>query len=170
MQNQNPGGIDFETAAARVTVEEKVLQPMDQELADELHEAAAGESLIIRPEWALVAVKGCFYPAAKWIHPAYEATDEEAQKAAPQMQAFLQTIADKYAPAMIARLANRHPEFWDLVAALGILYYQKWDAVTRIMAAEADAAERAKRVKGERVDGVTEMPLRSEQSEEKIAA
>src|SRR5712692_6107901 len=58
-----PGGIDYETAGARVTAED----PEVAAAADAFVEAADEEALIVKPEWAIVAVKGCFYPAAKWI-------------------------------------------------------------------------------------------------------
>lgn len=166
-QNQeaesHPGGIEFETAAARVTAD-------SPEIAAEIHVAFEGEeeSLLIKPEWAIVAVKGCFYPAAKFIHPAYAVADDEAEKISPQMQVFLQAIADKYAPAAIARIANRYPEFWDLAAALGVLYYQKWRAVSKLVAEEtkarAEAGANAKRVEGE----VIVMPPPAEAPEEKV--
>ena len=136
-----PGGIDYETAAARVTAED----PEVAAAADAFVEADE-EALIVKPEWAIVAVKGCFYPAAKWIHPAYAIDDGEAAQISPKMQVFLQTVADKYAPAAISRLANRYPEFWDLVAVLGVLYYQKWRAVSKIIAEEQKRFENAKNV------------------------
>jgi hypothetical protein len=131
--------------------------------------AADEEALLIKTEWAIVAVKGCFYPAAKFVHPAYAVSDEESEQVAPQMQMFLQMVADKYAPAMVARLANRYPEFWDLFAALGVLYYQKWRAVSKLIAEEqrarAEAGETAKRVEGKHVT-VMPSPEPAEQPQE----
>jgi len=157
-------GIDFETAAARVTA----ASPEIAAAADAVIDLENEESLLIKPEWAIVAVKGCFYPAAKFIHPAYAVADDEAEKISPQMQIFLQAIADKYAPAVIARVANRYPEFWDLVGAVGVLYYQKWRAISKLIAEEAkaraEAGENAKRVNGE----VVVMRSPAEAPEEKI--
>ncbi len=159
-----PGGIDFETAAARVTVED----PEIAAAADSFIAATADdEALIVRSEWAIVAVKGCFYPAAKWIHPAYAIDGGEAAQVSPKMQLFLQMVADKYAPAAISRLANRYPEFWDLVAVLGVLYYQKWRAVSKIIAEE----QRARHQGPENAKNVTVMPSPEqpvEEPEEKI--
>jgi len=163
-QEKHPGGIEFETAAARVTA----ASPEIAEAADAVIDLENEESLLIKPEWAIVAVKGCFYPAAKFIHPAYAVADDEAEKISPQMQIFLQAIADKYAPAVIARVANRYPEFWDLVGAVGVLYYQKWRAISKLIAEEAkaraEAGENAKRVNGE----VVFMPSPAEVSEERV--
>jgi len=124
------------------------------------------EALLVKPEWAIVVAKGCFYPAAKWIHPAYALNAEQAEAIAPAMQVFLQTVADKYAPAMVSRLANRYPEFWDLVAKLGVVYYQQWRAVSQLVAEE----ERARREAGanaKNVTPVTVMPLPLEETEER---
>ncbi len=122
---------------------------------EELDERPAGEvdeeELIIKPEWALAVSKGCFYPAARWIHPAYSLNDEEAEKINPKMRAFLQAAADKYMPAQISLLANRFPEVWALLAVLGALYYQKYRVVSKVMAEEAKAAANAKRVEGSHV-------------------
>jgi hypothetical protein len=57
------------------------------------------------------------------------------------MQAFLQAVADKYAPEALGRVANKYPEFFDLTAALGVLYWQKWRYVSKIR--QMEAAERA---------------------------
>ena len=159
-----PGGTDYETAAARVTAESVSPAPGSNEEAIENAEeliaaAEEQEDLVIKPAWAIEAVKGCFYPAAKLIHPAYALTDEQAEKAGPKMQVFLQAIADKYLPVAVGRLANKYPEFWDLAGALGVLYYQQWRAVSKIQAAE----EKARREAGEnakRVAGVRVMPTR----------
>ena len=150
-KNQNdetaarPGSIDFESAAARVTAADP--DPTAETLDSATVKAAGSdEALIIKQEWAIVAVKGAFYPAARYLHPAYAVDNEEAEKVAPKMQVFLQSLADKYAPAAIARLANRYPEFWDLAAALGVLYYQKWRAVSQLIAEEEERVRNAKNV------------------------
>jgi len=138
--------------------------------ADAFIEGEASEALIIKPEWAIVAVKGCFYPAAKFIHPGYAVAEDEAAAISPKMQVFLQTLADKYAPAAISRLANRYPEFWDLAAALGVLYYQRWRAVSQLVAEEqkarAEAGENAKRVNADVV--VMPSPVSVEEPERKV--
>lgn len=156
----SPHGTDYEAAAARVTAENLEAEEHDPELdapeGDFVEETpTAEEQLVIKPEWALATSKACFYPPAKMIHPAYALTDEEAEKVSPKMAAFLQAIADKYAPAMVCRLANKYPEFWDLAGALGVLYYQKWRIVSKLQAEEARAraegGENARRVPGVRV-------------------
>jgi len=155
-KNPHPGGIDFETAAARVTLEDPEVADADTELdpADEFV-APDEEALLIKPGWAIAVAKGCFYPAARWVHPAYAIRDEQAEQIAPAMQVFLQTLADKYAPAAISRLANRHPEFWDLVAKLGVLYYQQWRAVSQLVAEE----ERARLANAKNVTPISVMPM-----------
>jgi hypothetical protein len=109
------------------------------------------EALKVKPAWAVVAAKGVFFPAAKWIHPAYALTDEEAVRVAPEMQVFLQSLADKYAPVAVSRIANRYPEFADLIAALGTVYYHKWRAVKKLVAEE----EQARREAGANAKNVT---------------
>lgn len=158
-ESRSPGGIDYEAAADRVTAAvDEVLDTDEAEGFIEETPAPAAEQeeqLIIKPEWAQAALKACFYPPAKMVHPAYALTDEEAEKVSPKMAAFLQALADKYAPAMVCRLANKYPEFWDLAGALGVLYYQKWRIVSKLQAEEAraraEAGENARRVPGVRV-------------------
>lgn len=138
--SKTEAGGEFEQAAARVTAEAEV----EAGRVAGPEELAAGEDrLEIRTEWAEAASRACFFPAARLWHSAYALTDEEAEVISPKMQAFLQAVADKYAPAAIGRVASKYPEFFDLTAALGVLYWQKWRFVTKMRA--LDAAERAQK-------------------------
>jgi hypothetical protein len=141
--NGNPqaGGSDFDAAAARVTAEQDIADTGAAAVRG-LAEAADADRFEIRPEWAEAAARLCFLPAAKLSHPAYALTDEEAEKISPQIGALMQAIADKYAPALVGRVANRHPEFFDAVAAIGVLYWHKWRLVSRLLR-EEEAARRA---------------------------
>jgi hypothetical protein len=125
-------GGDFEEAAARVTVAAGE-SPADAAMAG----VESGDRLDIRPEWAQAAARLCFLPAARLSHPAYALTDEEADSITPQIQALMQAVADKYAPALVGRVASRHPELFDAIAALGVLYWQKWRLVSRLQREEA---------------------------------
>jgi len=136
-ENSGATGGEFEQAAARVTAED-----VPRAAGADGAEVPDGEDrLEIRPEWAEAAARLCFLPAARLSHPAYALTDEEADVISPKMQAFLQAVADKYAPAALGRVANKYPEFFDLTAALGVLYWQKWRFVSKMRA--LDAAEKA---------------------------
>jgi hypothetical protein len=141
-ENSAEAGGSFEEAAARVTAGAEQAHTPDTggALPDE------EESLAIRPEWAEAAARICFLPAARLSHPAYSLTDEEAEIITPKMLAFLQAVADKYAPAMLGRVANKYPEFFDLTAALGVLYWQKWRYVSRVR--QMEASERAEKEAG----------------------
>lgn len=132
---------DFEEAAARVTAAESIPSPDAPTATGEAEEAEHG--LVIREEWAEYAARACFLPPAKLIHPAYALTDHEAAVISPKMQAFLQAVADKYAPAALSRVMSKYPEFTDLTAALAVLYFQKWRFVSRIIREEAEARARA---------------------------
>jgi hypothetical protein len=140
-QSQPQAGGSFEEAAARVSA------GSDEEVTRNASETAAAieadDSLAIRPEWAEAAARLCFLPAARLSHPAYSLTDEEAEIISPKMQAFLQAVADKYAPAMLGRVANKYPEFFDLTAALGVLYWQKWRYVSKLQQFEAEKQREA---------------------------
>ncbi|HET7107803.1 MAG TPA: hypothetical protein VFI38_13415 [Candidatus Acidoferrum sp.] len=147
------GGDEFERAAGQVSAD----LPADPGAVPGEMEAGEGESLAIRPEWAKAAAVFCFVPAARMVHPAYALSPEEAEIISPKMQAFLQAVADKYAPAALSRVANKYPEFLDLAGALGVLYWQKWRYVSKLR--EMEARERAER-EAERKpgDGVLVMP------------
>ena len=69
-------------------------------------------------------------------------------KISPKMQAFLQAVADKYAPAALSRVANKYPEFLDLAGALGVLYWQKWRYVSHIRRMEAEQRAEAEAAAG----------------------
>jgi hypothetical protein len=77
-------------------------------------------------------VKACFVPLAHYDHPAWTVTDEEADRARPQMQKFLQAVVDRYAPQFLARFAVRHGELFDLGVAMASLYYLKWRVVAAL--------------------------------------
>jgi hypothetical protein len=125
-------GGDFEKAAEQVSA-----KPAETEFAENGPAVEVVERFLIREEWAEGAARLCFVPPARLIHPAYALTDDEAERIAPQMQEFLQAVADKYAPAALATLSSKYPEFFDLTAALGVLYYQKWKYVSHLRAVEA---------------------------------
>jgi hypothetical protein len=133
-------GGDFDSAAARVNAELPGVATGDGDEASTVRALDESGKLTIREEWAKAAAEYCFYPAAKLIHPAYALADEEAEKIAPQMQEFLQVVADKYAPAALGRLSSKYPEFFDLTAALGVLYWQKWRYVSHLRRVEAEQA------------------------------
>ncbi len=133
------GGDEFDRAAARVSAE----VPEGPGPGAVAAEPETGESLMIRPEWAEAAARLCFLPAARMVHPAYALADEEAAAISPQMQKFLQAVADKYAPAALGRVANKYPEFFDLAAALGVLYWQKWRYVSHLR--QMEVAQRAEK-------------------------
>lgn len=158
-----PGG-DFEAAAARVSADFGNPAVLKESVQSEL-DAAAGDRLEIRPEWANAAARLCFLPAAKLSHPAYALTDEEAETITPQIQALLQAVADKYAPALVGRVASRHPELFDAAAALGVLYWQKWRYVSKLQAAEAQAAAEAAAAKAGESAPVIPLPVRSKVGE-----
>lgn len=156
-QSKNGGGAGdgFDDAAARVTA-----QPAESKTEPEGEATAAGaeDKLIVELEWATFATQICFWPAKKWIHPAFELQESEAIKVSPKMQKFLQVAADKIAPALLARMVNRYPEFLDLLAALALLYIQKAKYVASVIAEEEARVAAAKRVDGERVDDKPSVP------------
>ncbi len=94
------------------------------------------DRFLIRPEWARDTVQSCFVPLAVYHHPAWNLSDAEAEKARPQMQVFLQAVADRYVPAMFARFATRHAELFNLLGAMILLYWAKWKVVKAAMIAE----------------------------------
>lgn len=136
---------DFDAAAERVTgAGSEPAVPLDDRTAAPATEL---EQLTVKQEWATGCLKLCFWPLARFDNPAWALTDEEANVAAPEMQAFLQAIIDHYSPTVVvqalARLTNKYPEFADLVQALGLLYWMKWKQVRSIeveMAERVDAA------------------------------
>lgn len=94
------------------------------------------EVFVIQPRWARGAVKACFIPLAKYQHPAWALTDEEAETVTPEMQTLLQATFDRYVPNVLNTWAARHTEIANLIIGLGSLYYMKYQAVNQVMLAE----------------------------------
>jgi hypothetical protein len=127
-----PGDV-FEQAAGEVTATTPT-----PEVSDTPPEGAVNDDrLTIRTEWADYVSHLAFVPASKLLHPAYALTDEEAAILNPKMEVFLQDVADKYAPALLARLTNKYPALFDIFAAIAVLHFQKMKLVKEIRAEEA---------------------------------
>ncbi len=167
-KNENPGGTDFESAAARVTAAD-MTDPLEAESAEARAAFAnaiadgipgdEGETLEIRPEWAVAIARSPYALVAKFYHPAFALSDEQAEKLGPKLLPLIRKVTDVWIPKWLAGASNRNPEMTDAVLALAMTGYVQWMHVQKIQESEREAAENAKRVKGERV---TEMPLRSD--------
>src|SRR5579885_174577 len=132
------GGESFEEAAASVTAES-----IGAEVASAVERPGEpGERFVIREEWAEATVESIFSLIARADHPAWTLTDEETETVAPKMQVFLQAIADRYAPQMLAKFASKHAELFDLTAALGVLLWTKWRFVSKIKLVEFEEAKK----------------------------
>jgi hypothetical protein len=94
---------------------------------------------LIQPKWARDAVKLCFWPAVQYHHPAWALSDDEAEKARPEMQDLLQSLFDRYVPTVLNTWASRHSEFMNVLMAVGALYYYKYRMVRRILLEEEAA-------------------------------
>ncbi len=143
--NSTSPGEDLEQAAAETTAIPPSPKPEPEPVQNRPgffarlfnRTAPTEERFLIKPEWARATVKVCFFPLAQFHHPAWEVTDEEAEKAAPEMQAFLQIVFDKYAPAILTRLSVRNPELLDLCLAMSWLAWTKY----QLVAEQIEAAE-----------------------------
>ncbi len=169
-KKENPGGSDFESAAARVTAEVLPNPAEDPGLYEkrgdgnpDAPEDESGDRLEIRPEWAVAIARSPYALVAKLYHPAFALSDEQAEKLGPKLLPLIRKITDVWIPAWLAGASNRNPEMTDAVLALAMTGYVQWMHVQKIQESEREAAENAKRVKGERV---TEMPLSSDAAAE----
>jgi len=172
-KNENPGGTDFETAADRVTAEVLPNPEEDPGFSEKpgdgssnAPEDESGDRLEIRPEWAVALARSPYALVAKFYHPAFALSDEQAKKLGPKLLPLIRKVTDVWIPSWLAGASNRNPEMTDAVLALAVTGYVQWMHVQKIQETEREAADNAKRVKGERV---TEMPLRSDpEPEERI--
>jgi len=143
-----PGiGDEFEEAASQAVGTE----PMHETEQAEVREVNQ-DRFLIKPEWAENTVKVLFIPLAVKDHPAWRLSDEEARHVGPKMQEALQAIADRYAPDLLAKVSSRHPELFNLVGVLAVLYYQKWRFVVSVKQFEASEAAK-KHNQAERATG-----------------
>jgi hypothetical protein len=142
-KNEAAGGESFESVAATLT--EKP-EEVSQQARESVAEIPSGEERFeIRLEWADATTRACFLPLARFDHPAWALDDNDAAAVAPKMQAFLQAVADKYAPQVLGKFATKHAELFDLTMAVGVLLWSKFRYVTAIKRQEAlEAFERAK--------------------------
>src|SRR5258708_28399980 len=164
-KKETPGGIDFDSAAKRVTAEVLPNPEEDPGLYEQPGDGnpnAAedeGDRLEIRPEWAVAIARSPYSGIAKFYHPAFALSDQQAERLGPKILPLIRKITDVWIPSWLAGVSNRNPEMSDAVFALAFVGYVQWQTVQKIQQAEAEAAANAKPVRGERV---TEMPLRSE--------
>lgn len=121
-------GNGFEEAAARVGPSLGAEPESEQE-----------KRFLVKQEWARGCVKLCFLPLERH-DPLWKLTNEEAEAARPEMQAFLQGLLDRYVPQIIMQLAARNKEFSDLVCAMAALYWFKWRLVVAQKRKEVDDA------------------------------
>lgn len=92
--------------------------------------------LVVTPKWATEVVKATSWPLERYVHPAWALTVEEASKAAPEMQTFLQAFVDRYLPALMKKFVSRHSVLLDMVAALSMVYAEKYKAIRLQIEAE----------------------------------
>lgn len=108
----------------------------------------------IEAKWARGTVKAVFVPLAKYSHPAWLLSDEEAEAVRPEMQTFLQAIFDKYVPSFLNAWAAKHSEFANLFLAMSGLVVLKYQQVQHSIQQE------------EALHKVVEMPHASPATEE----
>lgn len=141
-KKESGAGSPLEEAARQVVVPDP--KPAEPEPASvEAGRPPLPSPLIIKPEWAHGTVKLVFAPACRWHHPAWCVTDEEAERATPAMRDFLQAVADRYVPEVLARFISeadqKHPELLALFYAMAGLTMLKYRQVSAAMAEEEAA-------------------------------
>lgn len=96
----------------------------------------------VSPEIAMSVVKGFFSPLAKYDHPAWELTDEEAGPVVPKMQKAIQALLDRHMPEFAMKLMAKYPELLGVTYAMALLYYAKFKAVRLVRMEEYRAEQR----------------------------
>jgi hypothetical protein len=162
---------EFEEVAARVTAAD-MADPLEAEsaearafMANAMNEKP-DEKFVIKEKWAAGSLKLLYRAPAKYIHPGYALTDEQAAKAAPEMRECLQEVADKLLPAIVGRLVNKAPKFFDLLSVLAVLSYRKYEEVQELIALEREK-EKNKPDAGKFDDLPDDLPRVGEPFEEK---
>jgi hypothetical protein len=100
--------------------------------SDEPEVSQISDEFTITPDMAMAMVKGCFSPLAKYDHPSWALTDEEASPVVPKMQAAIQAVLDRHMPQFMMQMMNKYPEMLSLTYAMVLLYYMKFKAVRLI--------------------------------------
>ena len=133
----------LEEAAAAVTAPDPEPEPAAAAPAA-AEPRVPDEPFVIPPDWARGAVKLSFYPLCRWNHRTWCLTDEEAERARPQMQAFLQAVGDRYLPELLSRFiteaGTKFPELLELAVAMAALAWFKYQQVQEAVEREAAAS------------------------------
>jgi hypothetical protein len=138
LEQKSPGSnaqAEFQEAARQV-VEEQPTAPASSPVSPTDSGPEILEKLNVSEDHAREVVKICFWPLAHYVDPLWALSDEEAQPATPKMQAFLQWLLMKYAPAVTLKLAARFPEILAVAVAMALVAWRKAQIV---MAAQQSA-------------------------------
>jgi hypothetical protein len=138
----NPNAVaggDFEAAAARVTAIDEHPAEVSGEVGGP---ALMVERFEIQPEWAEAAARFPFALAARFYHPAFALSDEQARTLGPAWLPLIQKYANEWVPTWLGSAANRNPELFNAVMATTVVVFVQWQGVQRAIQAEAEAAAR----------------------------
>ncbi len=95
------------------------------------------EFVSIPDEYARDLVKLPFWPLAEYVDPAWELSDEEAERARPKVQKFLEWFLNRYMPMLVLRLAAQYPELVQALVAMVMLAWYKAKMVRKVVAERA---------------------------------
>ena len=153
-----PGGADsspaddLEAAAADTEAPAAAASlPRKEEVtasADLPHEALHGLPL----EVGEIGVRLCFYPLARFNHPAWMPTSEEIEPIAPKMVVLVEALLDRALPQVLTRFLNKYPEAAPVVLGMASLGYVRFKAVRAVLLEEAK--ERNAQIRREAEAGV----------------
>lgn len=99
----------------------------------EAHEQLHGLPL----EVGEIGVRLCFYPLARFSHPAWMPTGEEIEPIAPKMVVLVEAVLDRALPQVLTRFLNKYPEAAPVVLGMASLAYVRFKAVRAVMLEEA---------------------------------
>lgn len=134
---ENASDAEYEAAAnASVETAQEDIRAAVAEAQEEGEDARP--ELPIDSDFADEAARLCFAPLAKYDHPAWDLDDAEAAKLAPRFERFFQAVSHRYLPAVMLRMAARHPEMFNLSVVLLLMYWKKYRIVSKAKRVEAE--------------------------------
>jgi hypothetical protein len=143
---------EFEEVAASLTPDNtgaEYVGNVEDVSAAQAAGADDSEKFIVTDKLSAKVVWAIFYPLANYRcgglgHPAWEVTPEESMKVAPPVTELLQEYVDKWVPAFLSRMGQKHSKLMSALLALSGLAAQKMMLVRELRVLEAQRAEKEK--------------------------
>lgn len=149
------GSLDADLKEAAAETEAQHVEEVPTQTAPEPSERLTG----LPDEIGAIAIKGCFFPLARFSHPAWMPTDEEIAPHSHKMVVLLEAVLDRVVPQLLKGFLAKYPEAGPVVVGMAAIGYQRFKIVRVTLLEEAAARrEQAQREAEARVSPIEGRP------------